>query len=84
MKTLKKLINIFFVIFFAFPFGMVYAGGNNIMHIAAPDTHSRGRYGICYDTGSGKWQEDSAVTIRGGDYADIMPVVFLQAGTILK
>ena len=44
MKTLKKLINIFFVIFFAFPFGMVYAGGNNIMHIAAPDTHSRGRY----------------------------------------
>ena len=42
------------------------------------------RYGICYDTGSGKWQEDSAVTIRGGDYADIMPVVFLLAGTILK
>lgn len=33
---------------------------------------------------SGKWQEDSAVTIRGGDYADIMPVIFLLAGTILK
>lgn len=44
MKTLKKLINIFFIVLFAFPIGMVYADGEDVINIAAPDTCSRGRY----------------------------------------